>query len=268
MLLAPQLRRRLREEVILVGSLLVPGLVALLSARDATKFGITLTAAALAFGSAAGKVAFDSLVQRDGPEELYGRAFARFETRFQLTWVAGALIPVALLDVMDSRMGLFVLAITLGFAGLSYFGGMRSVRYAPREPRALPPGHPDDRAARAAGRGQLARLSSGRRRTPRWPGEEVEVRRERPVAGSRSRADDRVVEALTMIDRPSQSLTWAGSTVRWPFPPRPPRRRSATTRDSARRSRPGDRASWSSMRESVVGRPKTSTRAGYMVSSS
>ncbi len=143
-LLAPQLRRRLREEVILVGSLLVPGLVALLSARDATKFGITLTAAALAFGSAAGKVAFDSLVQRDGPEELYGRAFARFETRFQLTWVAGALIPVALLDVMDSRMGLFVLAITLGFAGLSYFGGMRSVRYAPREPRALPPGHPDD----------------------------------------------------------------------------------------------------------------------------
>jgi len=151
--LAPRLRARLREEVILVGSLLVPGLVALLSARDATKLGITVTAAAIAFGSAAGKVAFDSLVQRDGPEELYGRAFARFETRFQLIWVAGALIPVALLDVMDSRLGLFVLAIVLGFAGLSYFGGMRGLHHTPRHPDAHrgagppggPPGRPEGR---------------------------------------------------------------------------------------------------------------------------
>lgn len=140
--LVPRLRRVLREEVILVGALLLPAVIALLSARDATKVGITVTASAIAFGSAAGKVAFDSLVQRDGPEELYGRAFARFETRFQLTWVAGALMPVALLDVMDSRVGLFVLAIVLGFAGLSYFGGMRGMRQTRGEPKALPPAPP------------------------------------------------------------------------------------------------------------------------------
>ncbi len=177
--LAPRLRRWLREEVILVGSLLGPGLVALLSARDATKFGLTVTAAAVAFGSAAGKVAFDSLVQRDGPEELYGRAFARFETRFQLTWVAGALIPVALLDVMDSRLGLFVLAIVLAFAGLSYFGGMRGLSAPPRRPAALPPAPPDvhgpvpDRPGESSapsGGGQEPVPGGGPEPRPRGPG--------------------------------------------------------------------------------------------------
>ncbi|MBK5287485.1 MAG: hypothetical protein JJE46_03350 [Acidimicrobiia bacterium] len=80
----------------------------------------------MAAGTAAGRIAFDSLVHRDGPEHLRGRAFARFETRFQLSWVAGALIPVALLNVLDRRWGFFVLALVLFFAGLSYVAGLRS----------------------------------------------------------------------------------------------------------------------------------------------
>jgi hypothetical protein len=148
---APLLRRRVREETILAGSLLVPAIVALFAARSGNRLMLGVAAAALAFGAGAGKLAFDSLVQRDGPDEMRGRAFARFETRFQLVWVIGALIPVALFSVITRRMGSFVLALVLGFVGLSYAGSLRSARaHAAR--RALPPpGTASERPDPAAG---------------------------------------------------------------------------------------------------------------------
>jgi hypothetical protein len=148
---APLLRRRVREETILAGSLLVPAIVALFAARSGNRLMLGVAAAALAFGAGAGKLAFDSLVQRDGPDEMRGRAFARFETRFQLVWVIGALIPVALFSVITRRMGFFVLALVLGFVGLSYAGSLRSARaHAAR--RALPPpGTASERPDPAAG---------------------------------------------------------------------------------------------------------------------
>ena len=45
-----------------------------------------------AIGAAAGRLGFDSLLQRDGPDAVRGRAFAKFETRFQLVWVVGGMI--------------------------------------------------------------------------------------------------------------------------------------------------------------------------------
>jgi MFS family permease len=130
-IVTPRLRRSLREESILAGAMLAVALVALLSARD----GGTLGAAALGFtmagGAAAGRIAFDSLVHRDGPEHLRGRAFARFETRFQLAWVAGALVPVIMLGWLDRRWGFFVLALLLSFAGLSYVAGLRARKVSP-----------------------------------------------------------------------------------------------------------------------------------------
>ena len=125
-IITPRLRRVLREESILAASLLVPAVVALLAARDGGTLGAVAIGFTVAAGAAAGRIAFDSLVHRDGPEHLRGRAFARFETRFQLSWVAGALIPVALLNVLSRRWGFFVLALTLFFAGLSYLAGLRS----------------------------------------------------------------------------------------------------------------------------------------------
>jgi nitrate/nitrite transporter NarK len=80
---------------------------------------------------------------------MLGRAFARFETRFQLAWVIGALIPVALLHVITRRVGFFVLALALGFVGLSYAGSLRAARaHTPR--RALPPAPPRERSDPAA----------------------------------------------------------------------------------------------------------------------
>jgi len=137
-MVTPRLRHFLREESILAGALLLPSLVALLAARDGGTLGAMAIAFAVAAGASSGRIAFDSLVHRDGPEHLRGRAFARFETRFQLAWVAGALVPVALLDVLDRRSGFFLLAIVLFFTGLSYVGGLRA-RHEWGGPRPAPP---------------------------------------------------------------------------------------------------------------------------------
>jgi MFS family permease len=126
---APRLRRVVREEVMLVGSLLVPAVVALFGARAFGHTSIGVVACAVAIGAASGRLAFDSLVQRDAPEAARGRTFARFETRFQLAWVAGAFVPSAIPD-LPGRLGFLVLAVGLAFFGLSYLAAVRAARPA------------------------------------------------------------------------------------------------------------------------------------------
>ncbi len=162
--LAPQLRKFTREEVILAGSLVVPALMCLFAARSASVTWVLLAAALVAAGAASGRVAFDSLLQRDAPDAVRGRIFARFETRFQITWVVGALIPVAIPPIYhDLRIGLFALALALAFSGLSYAAGMRAAREAVARRR-----HRVERTRDALERGLrggMARLRrSGRRR--------------------------------------------------------------------------------------------------------
>ncbi|MGH8999446.1 MAG: MFS transporter [Acidimicrobiia bacterium] len=129
-LAAPRLRRFVREEVILVGSLLVPAAVALLAARDFSREGVFLVAGAVGAGASAGRLAFDSLVQRDAPDAARGRTFARFETRFQLVWVAGAFVPVVV--PIPGTLGFVMLGAGLGVSGLTYLAGVRAARAAPR----------------------------------------------------------------------------------------------------------------------------------------
>jgi hypothetical protein len=163
-LVAPQLRKITREEVILAGSLIVPALVCLFAARSGSITMTTLAATLVAAGAASGRVAFDSLLQRDAPDAVRGRSFARFETRFQITWVIGALIPVAIPFIYrDLRVGLFALALSLAFSGLSYVAGMRAAREAVERRRRRV-----ERTREVVGRrlrGGMARLRrSGRRR--------------------------------------------------------------------------------------------------------
>ena len=73
----------------------------------------------VAIVSTAGKLAFDSIVQRDAPDANRGRSFARFETRFQLVWVIGALIPVLLLPIPRRGSAFVIVAGTSAFALLS-----------------------------------------------------------------------------------------------------------------------------------------------------
>lgn len=124
--LGPTIRRRLREETMLVASLLLVAAVGLLAAV----FGGSLAAIALAgavnFAAAIGRLAFEAIVQRDAPDANRGRVFAQFETRFQLAWVGAGVVPV--LFTMPGRYGFAFVAVTALVAVLLYASGNRSTR--------------------------------------------------------------------------------------------------------------------------------------------
>ena len=134
--LAPYARRHVREEIILVVCLLMAASFVLLGALTGGNVGgAALAAIAIAIASSAGRVGFDSLLQRDGPDAVRGRAFARFETRFQVAWVLGALFGVM---PLGEGVGLLVLGIVLLAAGLSYLAALRSARTRPQRTKLRP----------------------------------------------------------------------------------------------------------------------------------
>ena len=89
---------------------------------------------AVNMSGAIGKLAFDSIVQRNAPDANQGRAFAQFETKFQLAWVMAGIVPV-LLPIPGS----------VGFAivgGLALFAaGHVHGEHAPAPTRPADPGH-------------------------------------------------------------------------------------------------------------------------------
>jgi hypothetical protein len=129
--LAPRLREVVTEERILLISLgAIVGASVAMAALLSTEAGTAATVVAagvvslvVGFGSNAGKQAFDSIVQRDAPDANRGRSFARFETRFQLVWVVGALIPTAIAIPLPAAFA-FIGAIA-AFAATSYGVGRR-----------------------------------------------------------------------------------------------------------------------------------------------
>ena len=132
--LAPRLRRSLSEERMLMALL---GVTVVAAGGAAWVGGLPASAgmaATIAVASTAGKLAFDSLVQRDAPDANRGRSFARFEVRFQLVWVIGAVIPLLLLPI-PLRVGFVGIAATAAFALFSYVAGQRA---AARQPHVQP----------------------------------------------------------------------------------------------------------------------------------
>ncbi|MEX1217322.1 MAG: MFS transporter [Acidimicrobiales bacterium] len=125
-LLVPRLRRVLTEERILVGSLLVTSGAGLVTAFIGGLGGAALLSMMLGATSCAGKQAFDSIVQRDAPDANRGRSFAKFETRFQLIWVIGALVPI--LIPIPASLGFGLIAIGASIAVALYLIGLRNVR--------------------------------------------------------------------------------------------------------------------------------------------
>jgi hypothetical protein len=85
-----------------------------------------LAGAALGLAAGTGKLAFDSLVQRDAPAAAQGRSFARFEAVFQLAWVAGALVPVVLR--VPPGVGYALLAVAAGVSASLYLFGLSAHR--------------------------------------------------------------------------------------------------------------------------------------------
>lgn len=122
-LVATWLRRRLTEERILALALTVPAALAVFASLRFTRPGVIAAALGVGIGAAAGRQAFDSLVQSSAPDADRGRTFARFETRFQLAWVLGAFVPVA--AAFEARLAVGILAAGLAVASVWYLGGSR-----------------------------------------------------------------------------------------------------------------------------------------------
>lgn len=124
--LAPKLVDRLGEARVLLGSALLVAVVAMLSAFNSGRSEAAIVAGTIGLAAAMSRLAFDAFVQRESREAQRGAAFARLETRFQLSWVLGALIPVA---VPISRfVGFLVVAALAGAVVAAIVGGDQSLQ--------------------------------------------------------------------------------------------------------------------------------------------
>ena len=94
--IAPRIRKVTSEENLLTSVLILTFLAAIAALAIGGVAGAAVLSSAVGIAGSAGKLSFDSILQRDAPDANRGRSFAKFETRFQVTWVIGAFIPVAL----------------------------------------------------------------------------------------------------------------------------------------------------------------------------
>ena len=153
--LSPRIRARVREELMLAGALGLSAAAGLVAALMAGVGAGVMLAVAVNFSAAVGRLAFESIVQRDAPQANRGRAFARFETRFQLAWALAALIPVVI--VMPGWVGFLIVGVVCAGALANFVAGTRSSRLRlrprprrlgrarpPARGRPLPPPTPGD----------------------------------------------------------------------------------------------------------------------------
>ncbi len=118
-LLAPKLRDRFREEVIIATALVALFVVGLLAAWGGGFGSTLLLALGVGISASAGKLSFDSIVQRDAEGADHGRSFAIFETRFQIFWVLGAIIPVVI--PIPARVGFILIAVAAAVAAFLFW---------------------------------------------------------------------------------------------------------------------------------------------------
>jgi hypothetical protein len=121
--IGPRVRRVLREETMLLAALAVSSVAGFVAALLGGVPSGVMLACVLNLSAAVGRLAFESLVQRDAPEVNRGRAFARFETRFQLGWVVAGLIPV--LITIPGAIGFLLVGVLCLAAFLNYASGTR-----------------------------------------------------------------------------------------------------------------------------------------------
>jgi len=122
-LVAPPLRRRAPEEWMVTAASVVVGGAALAAGivHWGTHWAVAvLLAGGIGLSAASGKVAFDSMVQRDVPARARPRSFARFESGFQLAWAIGSLLAV--LVPMSLSAGFIAIGL-IGLLGAAAFAG-------------------------------------------------------------------------------------------------------------------------------------------------
>jgi hypothetical protein len=159
--LAPRIRSLMREETMLFVALILSSVAGLaFAAIGEPAAGIGLVAV-LNFVAALGRLAFESIVQRDAPEANQGRAFATFETRFQFAWAVAAFIAVAV--QAPGPVGLLIVGVTAGATAIHLFIRAR------RPGRSRSGNAPPSKRGPASSRGSSRNGATRRRRPPRGP---------------------------------------------------------------------------------------------------
>jgi hypothetical protein len=130
-LVAPRLPSSLREESVVLGALAGAGAASVVAFWAFSLPLLGLFAVLAGMAGELGRLAFQSLMQRRAPGRSQGRVFVRYEVVFQLSWVAGALVPA--LVPIPLRTGLLVLAGIYGGVALTHVrrlkaGGVASER--------------------------------------------------------------------------------------------------------------------------------------------
>ncbi len=120
-LLVPRLRKVISEQSLLTAAVWLVMLGAGASALFGSIIAQGIVAFALGLGASGAQPAFDAIVQRLVPAALQGRAFARFQTRLQLSWVVGSLVSVMVAIPFVS--GDIIVASVAGVSGLFYLAG-------------------------------------------------------------------------------------------------------------------------------------------------
>jgi hypothetical protein len=141
--LAPRIRGRVREETMLVAVLGLIAATGLVTAVLGGPLAGVVLACAVNFSAALGRLAFESIVQRDAPDTNRAQAFARFETRFQLAWVSAGVVPVLL--SMPGRLGFAFVGVIAVVATVVYRVGVPS-RHSRPGPQRRPNGAVDSTA--------------------------------------------------------------------------------------------------------------------------
>jgi MFS family permease len=113
---ASRLRRLLSEERMLLAALVMSGTAGFAAAAIGNISAMIALAFFANLAASIGRLGFEAMLQRDAPDANRGRAFAGFETRFQLSWAAAGLIAVVV--EMSGPTGALVigLACLLGIA--------------------------------------------------------------------------------------------------------------------------------------------------------
>jgi hypothetical protein len=121
--LVTRVRNRVHESTMLITSLIAICVGALAVSQYATTGTQVALAAWLGAAAAIAQPSFDAITQRHVPMGAQGRTFARFAVRQQLSWVVGALIPVAI--ALSFSTGDMVVCVISAVMAVAYFSGRR-----------------------------------------------------------------------------------------------------------------------------------------------
>ena len=124
--LGPILRRSQHEERMLAIAFVLITIGGLLAAFGGGQVSAALLAGLVGVAASFARLAFDAIVQRDAPDANRGRAFAQFETKFQMAWVAAAFVPVVI--PIPRTVGFLIVSVLAACALASYILGWKRIR--------------------------------------------------------------------------------------------------------------------------------------------